>query len=149
VKLRWGGRFWIMGPMFREVRGSRGWMAARWRGENAWVSSCGDHALKWIIWLANVRGLCSITGLTLCLRRRTFCSAFGFCPGLGFRSRRHTGNLEDILLLGLGVVFPCGFGILADDVSRGLVDENVEVLTPLGLFPRPGDRRHVCVVLRV
>src|SRR5258708_4131919 len=26
-----------------------------------------DHALQWIIWLANMRGLCSILGFTLCL----------------------------------------------------------------------------------
>jgi hypothetical protein len=54
-----------------------------WRGKNTSGYSCGNHTLKWIIWLANMRGLCGIDGLTLCLRRRTFRGRLAFALDFG------------------------------------------------------------------
>jgi hypothetical protein len=54
VKLRWECRFRIMQTMFGKIRGPRGWMATRRRGD-AWGPNGRENTLKRIVWLANVR----------------------------------------------------------------------------------------------
>jgi hypothetical protein len=50
--------------MFRKLRRSKGWVAARWRGENVWKFS-RKYPLKRILQSTNVRALCRILAFSL------------------------------------------------------------------------------------